>query len=100
MNRSLFKALVALIALLTFGVALADKSHVVKATVVAIDNTAHTLTLQGPDGKTSTAPVEGDALKALGSLKAGEDVSVTCRDNDQGEHQAVSAVKVVKKSGY
>jgi len=56
--------------------------------------------MKGPDGKTSTAPVEGDALKALGSLKAGEDVSVTCRDNDQGEHQAVSAVKVVKKSGY
>ena len=100
MNRSLFKALVALVAVLTFGVALADKSHAFKATVVAVDTTAHTLTVKGPDGKTSTAPVEGDALKALGSLKAGEEVSVTCRDNDQGEHQAVSAVKVVKKSGY
>lgn len=85
--------------MLAFDVALADKSHVETATVVSVDTSAHTVTLKGTDGKTNTAPVEGDALKALGSLKAGEKVEVTCRDNDNGEHQAVSAVKVVKKVG-
>jgi arginine repressor len=85
---------------LAFDVALADKSHVETATVVSVDTSAHTLTLKGADGKANTAAVEGDALKALGSLKADEKVEVTCRDNDKGEHQAVSAVKVVTKAGY
>jgi ribosomal protein S1 len=100
MSKPLFKSLIAFAAVLACGVALADKTHVVKGTVVAVDTAGHTLTLKGADGKTSTAPVEGDALKALASLKAGEEVSATCRDNDKGEHQAVNAVKVIKKSGY
>jgi len=82
--------------LLLTGNAMADKTHMVSGTIVAVDTMAHTLTLKGADGKTTTAPVEGAALKSLDSLKPGESVSATCRDNDKGEHQAVTAVTVVK----
>ena len=49
--------------------------------------------LKGADGKDATAPVEGEAQKALGSIKAGDKVVVTCRDDDKGAHQAVTAIK-------
>jgi hypothetical protein len=100
MVKSVIKPLVAIAAMLAASVALADKMHDVTGTVVSVDTSAHTMTLKGADGKTNTAPVEGDALKSLGGLKAGEQVTVTCRDNDMGEHQAVTAIKPVKKSGY
>jgi hypothetical protein len=100
MSKSVMMPLIAAVAMFACGTALADKTHVVNATVVSVDTAAHTVTLKGADGKTSTAPVEGDAVKMLDTLKAGEQVAATCRDNDQGEHQAVSAIKVVKKSGY
>ena len=100
MSTLVMKPLVAVAAVLMASVALADKSHDVTATVVSVDAAANTVTLKGADGKTNTAPVEGDAMKGLGGLKAGEKVTVTCRDNDAGEHQAVTAIKPMKKSGY
>ena len=72
--------------------AFADKSHMVSGTVMSTDMMAHTITLKGKDGKASTAPVEGDALKQLGDVKAGDEVTVTCRDDDKGMHKAVTAI--------
>ena len=68
-------------------------SHDMAGTVVAVDTTKNMLTIKGADGKEGAAPVEGDAIKQLASLKAGDKVTVTCRDNEKGEHVAVSAIK-------
>jgi hypothetical protein len=70
----------------------AVNTHDVTTEVVAIDSVKHTITLKGEPTNT-TAPVEGKALTHLKSFKAGEKVTVTCRDNDKGEHQAVTEIK-------
>jgi hypothetical protein len=73
----------------------AHKSHVVEGEVVSADATAKTITVK-VDGEEKTAPVHGKAAARLGSLKAGEKVALTCVDNEKGEHEYVSAIKVEK----
>ena len=71
--------------------AMKAKTHDVDAEVVSFD-AAKTLTVKGtPDNK--TIPVDAKALASAATLKAGDMVTVTCRDNDKGEHVAVAAVK-------
>ena len=74
----------------------AVKTHDVTTEVVSIDSVKHTITLKG-DKENMTAPVEGKALTHLKNFKAGEKVTVTCRDNEKGEHQAVTAIKAATK---
>lgn len=69
------------------------KTHPVTAEVVSVDTTAKTVTLRA-EGKTSTAAVEGDALKALSTLKVGDRVTAMCRDNEKGEHQALVRIRL------
>ena len=76
--------------------ATAVKTHDVTTEIVAIDSAKHTITLKGEKANT-TAPVEGKALTHLKNFKAGEKVTVTCRDNEKGEHQAVTNIKAVTK---
>ena len=72
------------------------KTHIVEAEVVSADATAKTLTIKGePDNK--TVPVEGAAAGHLKELKAGDKVKLTCRDNDMGEHQAVTKIEKASK---
>jgi len=71
------------------------KTHVVEAEVVSADATAKTLTVKA-EGAEKTVPVEGAALTHLKALKAGEKVKLTCRDNEKGEHQAVTHITVEK----
>ena len=82
MGKSVLMPLVAAAAGLTFVVAFADKAHVVTGTIVSVDAAAQTLTLRRTDGQTSTAQAEGEALKALGALQAGEPVAATWLDDD------------------
>ena len=70
----------------------AGKTHEVTAEVVSVDAVKNTITLKG-DKENHTAPVEGKAIASLKSVKAGDKVTVTCRDNDKGEHQAVTEIK-------
>jgi hypothetical protein len=70
------------------------KTHVVEAEVVSADVTAKTLTIKGEPDK--TMPVEGAAVEHLKALKAGEKVKLTCRDNEKGEHQAITLITVEK----
>jgi hypothetical protein len=70
------------------------KSHVVEAEVVSADVTAKTLTIKGDPNK--TVPVDAAAVADLKNLKAGEKVKLTCRDNDKGEHQAISHITAEK----
>ena len=70
------------------------KTHVVEAEVVSMDVAAKTLTIKGEPNK--TMPVEGAAVEHLKALKMGEKVKLTCRDNDKGEHQAITKITVEK----
>jgi FtsP/CotA-like multicopper oxidase with cupredoxin domain len=68
----------------------AEKTHVVEAEVVSADATAKTLTIKGEPNK--TVAVDASAVGSLKDLKAGDKVKLTCRDNDKGEHQAVTKI--------
>jgi hypothetical protein len=71
----------------------AMKTHKVEAEVVSADVAAKTITLKGENGaENKTAPVEGKAVAELKGVKAGEKYTLTCRDNEAGEHQAVVAI--------
>ena len=71
----------------------ADKmSHDVEAEVVAVDATAKTITIKAEPAN-KTVPVEGKATAQLTNVKPGDKVLLSCRDNAQGEHQAVVAIK-------
>ena len=72
------------------------KYHDVAATFVSADTKANTFTIKFDDGSTSSGPAEGDAVKALGTLKAGDKVSVTCKDGADGKHISATAIKVVR----
>ena len=71
------------------------KTHDEKAEVVSVDMTAKTITIKDEKGESHTAPLLGKALEEAKSLKAGDKVSVTCKDKDSGEHEGVSAIKKV-----
>jgi hypothetical protein len=70
------------------------KTHVVEAEVVSADATAKTLTIKGDPNK--TMPVDAAAAAHLKTLKAGEKVKLTCRDNDKGDHEAITHIVVEK----
>ena len=73
----------------------AAKTHIVEAEVVSADATAKTLTIKGETGD-KTVPVDAAAAAHLKTLKAGDKVKLTCRDNDKGEHQGISHITVDK----
>jgi hypothetical protein len=73
----------------------AAKTHVVEAEVVSADATAKTLTVKTDKGE-QTVKVDAAASSHLKTLKAGEKVKLTCRDNDKGEHEAVTHITVEK----
>ncbi len=75
--------------------AAASKTHVVEAEVVSADATAKTLTVKTEKGE-ATVKVDATASSQLKSLKAGEKVKLTCRDNEKGEHEAVTHITVEK----
>jgi hypothetical protein len=74
----------------------AGKTHDMKGTVVSVDVAGKMLTVKDEKGESKTAPVLGDAVKMLGSLKAGDKVTLTCQDNEKGEHTGITAIKISK----
>ena len=70
----------------------AVKTHTLEAEVVSADASAKTLTIKGDPNK--TVPVDATAVASLKSLKPGEMVKLTCRDNAAGEHQAITHIAV------
>ncbi len=71
----------------------AGKTHDLTATVVSVDIQAKKITFQDDAGATSTAPVLDKAVESLKTVKAGEKVVLTCRDNENGNHEAVIAIR-------
>ena len=71
-----------------------DKSHEVTAEVVSVDTDAKTITIKNEKGEASSAPVLEGALAALQTVKAGDKVTLTCLDDESGNHKGVIAIKV------
>lgn len=72
----------------------AHKSHKVDVTVVSIDVKGKMLTFENMEGETMSAPVLDDkAIEALETLKAGDKVTVTCQDSEEGEHEGITKIK-------
>ena len=85
----------------------AAKTHIVEAEVVSADVVAQTLTVKAVKAEKAeaaemsmkgemTMKVDAAAAEHLKTLKAGEKVKLTCRDNDKGEHEAISHITVEK----
>jgi hypothetical protein len=100
-------ALIALFAaaVLTGGAALASgetkaKTHDVNATIVSVDAKAKTVTFKiGEAAETKTAPVMESAVAAMGTIKAGDQVTLTCADDEKGAHHGIAAIKPAPKKG-
>ena len=73
----------------------AGKKHEVTAEIVSVDQEAKTITIKTEDGKTTTAPVMGEAISQIKDLQAGQKVTVTCKDKENGDHEGVTAIKKV-----
>ena len=93
----LFSMLVAF-ALLTAPLAPAwageKKHHEMTVTVVAVDENGKMLTFKTDTGEQKSAPVTGQAINKMKGLKAGETVTLTCTDKDDGAHEGISDIKV------
>jgi hypothetical protein len=71
------------------------KTHEIPAEFVAYSDATQTLTVTikgSPENK--TLPVDAMAVPAVKNLRAGQKVTLVCRDNEKGEHQAVAGVMV------
>jgi len=77
--------------------AAAVKTHDVTAEVVAVDAEKQTITIKG-EPENTTAPVEGKAIAALKTVKPGAKYVLTCRDDEQGAHKAVTAIHRVHEA--
>jgi hypothetical protein len=68
-------------------------THDVTAEVVSIDTAKQEITLKDEKGESHTAPVQGKAIASLKTVKAGDKITVTCQDDEKGQHKAVTAIK-------
>ena len=68
------------------------KTHDVTAEVVSVDAAKQTITIKG-EKENTTAPVEGKAVAALKTVKTGAKYVLTCRDDEKGEHKAITAIR-------
>ena len=88
--------------LLALGLALAlaapvlaeGKTHEVTAQVVSVNLDEKTITIKDKTGEDKKVPVLPSALESLKTINAGDNVTMTCQDNEKGEHQGVSAIKL------
>ena len=71
----------------------AGKNHDMKGEVVSVDEKAKTITIKDENGENHTAPLLGKAVDEAKTVKAGDKITVTCKDNDKGEHEGVAAIK-------
>jgi hypothetical protein len=76
--------------------AAAGKTHDMTGTVVSVDVDAKMITFKDDTGTSMTVPVLDKAVGTLKTLKADQKVTLTCQDNEKGDHEGVSAIKVAK----
>jgi hypothetical protein len=71
----------------------AMKTHKMDAEVVSVDAKGKMITLKDDKGESHAAPVMGAAIAELDHVKAGDKVTVTCQDDEKGNHQGVVGIK-------
>ena len=69
-----------------------EKTHDVPAEIVSVDPEKNTLTIKG-ETENKTVPVQGKAIAALKTVKAGDKLTLVCKDKSTGEHEAVIGIK-------
>ena len=69
------------------------KTHDVKGTIVSVNVEGKTITFKDESGASITAPVLDAAAGSLKSVKAGEYVTLTCQDNEKGEHEGITRIQ-------
>ena len=69
------------------------KTHDMKGTVVAVNVEGKTITFKDDSGASVTAPVLDAAAGTLKNVKAGEYVTLTCQDNEKGEHEGITRIQ-------
>jgi hypothetical protein len=69
------------------------KTHDVKGTVVAVNVEGKTITFKDDSGASVTAPVLDQAAGSLKTVKPGEFVTLTCQDNEKGEHEGITRIQ-------
>jgi uncharacterized protein (UPF0333 family) len=86
--------LIAALVLAVSGVAFAaGKTHDMTVEIVSVDAKAKTITVKDDKGENHTAPLMGAAVTESKNFKVGDKVTVTCKDNDKGDHEGVTAIK-------
>ena len=73
-----------------------ENSHEVSGVVVSVDTEGKTITFTGPEDEEMTMPVMDEAVETLEDLKAGDKVVLTCEDNEEGEHQGITSIKMAE----
>jgi hypothetical protein len=63
------------------------KAHDLSAEVVSVDLAAAVITIREEAAEKRTVPVLQSALDGLKTVNAGDKVTLTCQDNEKGEHQ-------------
>ena len=100
MRKLVLLAFAAFVAVSVFGhvspLSAAGKTHDLTGTVVSVDVDARKITFKDDTGTSLTVPVLDKAVGTLKTLKADQKVTLTCQDNEQGDHEGVSAIKVMK----
>jgi len=71
----------------------AGKTHDVNATIVSVNVEGKTITFKDDTGASISAGVLDSAAGSLKSVKAGDHVTLTCQDNEKGEHQGISRIQ-------
>lgn len=86
--------MIAALVLAVSGVAFAGgTTHDMSVEVVSVDAKAKTITVKDEKGENHTAPLMGAAITEAKSIKAGDKVVVTCKDDEKGTHEGVTAIK-------
>jgi len=74
------------------------KAHDITAEVVSVDPAAAVITIREEGAEKRAVPVLPSALEGLKTVNAGDKVTLTCQDNEKGEHQGVIAIKLAHVS--
>jgi hypothetical protein len=74
------------------------KKHEMTVSVVSVNAEAKTMTFKTETGEEKTAPFIGQAINKAKDVKAGDKVTITCTDKENGEHEGISDIKAAPKA--
>ena len=74
----------------------AGKTHDMIVQIVAVDARGQRITIKDDKGEKKTVAVLGNAVGKLTMTRTGGMFTLTCQDNEKGEHQGIIAIKAVK----